>query len=567
MTKHFVFLDVDDTLLYGTKQVNLALLKELKAKGITEVYLFTNMGLNDIKNYGHELASMSRYELIQILKTEGFNVLGVITSADPGYIDEKGRVRPIGSAYNELYLPLMEQVRKNGPIDLQNYNSNKEDLATYFINDTSWRVASSIVRARCETLFPQTKKQDGVLSLQLRQKIDGKNAEILTNYAEVLSFLEDEEKCKQYTIDSGVDEQVKLEIRGSATKDNKALMMQQTVGELLAYHGGPIAISFFDDTQAHLSGAIEAMKPYIDAGLVSLSTCLMSRNYNISQGADAIQLYAHTIEQNEQSINAHKKIEVALSTINSLRYRFRSESTAESCKETLKQNLPYATSAQLVTLAKMTMDGTNPLAGSSSPKVAFKYLEASYLKASEEEKGLIAVEILRLLAKHSYRVIKNSAVTDPAIDGLVVALHGLARNASAESQVAIDLAQRCQEINHLILSTLKKLDPLYERETSLLHYWGEKIDEAIVPICITTHCNVAPVNKSGEDKKGIDEEVIEIEEAEMQFMEPETRVSSLSMFASSVSSSKTPPSQMFGAEEKEQEESKHLQGTSMTSNF
>ncbi len=47
MTKHFVFLDVDDTLLYGTKQVNLALINELKAKGIKEVYLFTNMGLHD----------------------------------------------------------------------------------------------------------------------------------------------------------------------------------------------------------------------------------------------------------------------------------------------------------------------------------------------------------------------------------------------------------------------------------------------------------------------------------------------------------------------------------------
>ena len=127
------------------------------------------------------------------------------------------------------------------------------------MNDNAWRLASGIVRARCETLFPQTKKQDGVLSLQLRQRIDGKPAGFLNNDAEVLAFLQDEEKCKQYIIESGIDEQVNLEILGSTTTDNKGLMMRQTVGELIAYHG-PIAISFFDDTQAHLSGADEALR-------------------------------------------------------------------------------------------------------------------------------------------------------------------------------------------------------------------------------------------------------------------------------------------------------------------
>lgn len=559
MTKHFGFLDVDDTLLYGTKQVNLALINELKAKGIKEVYLFTNMGLHDIKNYCHEFASMSRYDLIQTLEAEGLNVLGVITSADPGYLDETGRVKPVGSAYNELYLPLMEQVRKNGPIDLLSYQSNKQDLATYFINDNAWRLASGIVRARCETLFPQTKKQDGVLSLQLRQRIDGKPAGFLNNDAEVLAFLQDEEKCKQYIIESGIDEQVNLEILGSTTTDNKGLMMRQTVGELIAYHG-PIAISFFDDTQAHLSGADEAMKPYIDAGLVSLSTCLMPRNYQVSQHPNTVQLYAHALEQNEQAIDAHKQIEEVLSSINSLRYRFRSESTSERFKETLKHHLPQATPVQLVTLAKMTMDGTNPLANNPSPKVAFKYLEAAYLKVSEKEKGIIAVEILQLLAKYSYRDIKLSAVTDPTIDGLVVSLHGLARNASAESLAATNLAQRCQEVGHLILSTLKKADLLYARENSLLHFWGEKIDEAIVPICITTPANVAPVNIAGENIEGIDE-VIEIDEVEIQFLEPAAHVSSVSMFTPSGSSSKTPPRQMSRAEEKEQEESKSLHET------
>lgn len=82
MARTVALLDVDDTLYFNyhplpldEKRINLDLLKSLKERGITDLYLFTDMVME-------EKAIAHRQALIRFLITQGFVVHGVITSND-----------------------------------------------------------------------------------------------------------------------------------------------------------------------------------------------------------------------------------------------------------------------------------------------------------------------------------------------------------------------------------------------------------------------------------------------------------------------------------------------------
>ena len=177
--KSFAFLDVDNTLLYNDASLNNALIQTLIDSGVKDVYLFTNMGLRDIKSYGQDGSSLSRYEIVKYLEQKGLVVHGVITPADTGYYDDTGKLKPIGTAYAELYKPLMERMIKNGPMDLEHFETNHEDIVDYLFNDLSWRLASGISREK-------TTKPEGELSklptprIGLKDRKDGKEVKFRT---------------------------------------------------------------------------------------------------------------------------------------------------------------------------------------------------------------------------------------------------------------------------------------------------------------------------------------------------------------------------------------------------
>lgn len=82
MAKTMALLDVDDTLYFGyhpppldEKRINLDLLLALKERKITELYLFTDMVMED-RVIAH------RQLLIEFLRSQGFTVHGVITPND-----------------------------------------------------------------------------------------------------------------------------------------------------------------------------------------------------------------------------------------------------------------------------------------------------------------------------------------------------------------------------------------------------------------------------------------------------------------------------------------------------
>lgn len=104
-------VDVDETLILGTNTVNERLIAAIKAKGIRDIYLFTNMEISadliakwTAADSRPEDRGLTRYELVQRLKdVYALNVLGVITPADPGYIGVADRSYDGG--YAIAYLP------------------------------------------------------------------------------------------------------------------------------------------------------------------------------------------------------------------------------------------------------------------------------------------------------------------------------------------------------------------------------------------------------------------------------------------------------------------------------
>lgn len=184
---YFVFLDVDKTLLLsdenGNHIINQGLLDQLKVYGYLNIYLFTNMSLSDheqiINTYDMQTSSpdqliparISRYELVEQLKKQGFDVMGVITPADAGY--QQG----IGTAYDDLYVPAYERLQrkiKQGrlnceeerkshlarnkkftnfipplPVEYQEMNQRlpgqKYNMLAYFVSDTSKKFTTHIL--------------------------------------------------------------------------------------------------------------------------------------------------------------------------------------------------------------------------------------------------------------------------------------------------------------------------------------------------------------------------------------------------------------------------------------
>lgn len=101
-----VLLDIDDTLRITTtdtdgnriRLLNEMLVSELVSQGLTDVYLFSNMGLEDIESICEQPSRLSRKQLINTLRAKGLTVHCVITPPDPVY------AKGIGAAFDHIYM-------------------------------------------------------------------------------------------------------------------------------------------------------------------------------------------------------------------------------------------------------------------------------------------------------------------------------------------------------------------------------------------------------------------------------------------------------------------------------
>lgn len=305
--KTFIFLDVDQTILYDNENVNEALIDALVAHGITDVYLFTNMDMKEIMRIGREGTNMSRFELIERMKLKGLNIHGVITPADPSYYDNDGKLHPVGTAYENLYNPSYQRLKTNPLRDSNGRINPARDIdseADYYLKKAEWDKASHITRKRCEAR--------GVEEIDIPQLIlfDGAIETVCPDKATLVNELSRHHSSQtEYEIRfSQTHTNGKMKIKIDYT-DNKALMMDVAIRELTKKHGD-IAILFADDRQEHLEGAEEAVKCFNDENnntLVSLETLKMQTQFRLSINDSAN--YNAAINQFKLKLKAHRLFE------------------------------------------------------------------------------------------------------------------------------------------------------------------------------------------------------------------------------------------------------------------
>ncbi|CDZ76421.1 hypothetical protein BN59_00690 [Legionella massiliensis] len=460
--KHIMLLDVDETLLYRGEHLNQALLDSLKAQGITDVCFFTNMDLGDIPHYRQRV---TRHRIIAEMERQGFNVLKVITSADPGYLDENGQLKPIGSAYDELYRPLMRQVEENGPLDRAEHNSNGKDLFDYYHHDAQWGLASSIARARIETPVYESKTyKDYSFAIVDRDTRETKIVD-LDALHQILNNPEDKSK---YAVVQKQDPTREITAKGSKVTDNKALMMQHAIGELLMEHG-PVAITYFDDKKQHLDGVEEALQSYADAGLVSLSKHEMSKNLDVAQSLEQRKLYAQTIARSTKLIAQTQELTRLLKEVDGF---YIIPGNREKDLLTIRANLNYASSTQMLRLASLAMKGSVVFNNQVSLKTAFQCLQIAHLKANSREELLVAERALSVfLQDHPSSQIDRVRSTDAQVAHLLSSLQKIARTEGNESVYARNLAERLQRLGEFVLNTLDRRSEEYERQLNVVSEW------------------------------------------------------------------------------------------------
>lgn len=260
--KRVVFLDVDNTLYYGQnafggQDVNETLIASLQEKGITDVYLFTNMGLSEIKLAGVADAPLDRYQLINLLKTRGLNVRAVITPADP-YYQIDGVIQPLGAAYNTLYHSLRERLSTaEKPLDLREYTSNSEDLADYYMNELAWKQSKSMCDAQSR-LAANQEGEVSTYSLQLRDNRSGAIHEDNLTRETLLEFFSRGSDKAHYSIEIVANPNLppkRVVGKYLQVTSIKGPMMEFAIQQLRASlpASEALTIYYFDDDNEHLT--------------------------------------------------------------------------------------------------------------------------------------------------------------------------------------------------------------------------------------------------------------------------------------------------------------------------
>ncbi len=466
--KHFVFLDVDQTLLYNTDDLNQELLTSLRGQGVTDIYLFTNMDLTDLRTVGLGVG-LARHEIIQWIKEQGFTVHDVITPADTGNYDDHGQLKRIGTAYTELYSNLMMRIQQNGSLDLQRYNSNPEDLADYFINNNQWLMASSITRHKINNL-PINDISIPTLRVCLVDSRNGAFVKWLDRDSLIEFFNSDAEAKQQFRIDHQEDPLNTIQFKGGMSSNNKALMMQLAAGELIKQHG-PIVISFFDDEEKHLLHSKELMEGYERSGLLQLNTCHMPADFETSQSDDAKQAYQATLAQ---SIIAQRNEIVLESSLRVLDGWIKTKQQRTQAISQVREQMAFATSSQMLKIANMAHMGYGVFS-EVSLKTAYKCLIIAYLKAkNHEELNDTKMAILGFLNKYGIEHINSDRVTDEQVGSIFDLLTNIPHHESKVSPAAKMLLNRLISLQLLKLSSFNELDsPGFQDEIGTLSWLRE----------------------------------------------------------------------------------------------
>lgn len=275
MSKKIVLLDVDNTLLYGAQGVfNRPLIEELIQSGIRDVYLFTNMKLNDIKNFGCDGARCSRYRLIEFLNQQGLTVLGVVTPADKYCSQADGKP---GAAYRTLYTPLMAQCQKRGtPLQLDDYSPVSID---YLFSELEWTNARSLLKQQAKS---NGEVAISLCGLRLMHKQSKERGDFLTKDA-AIEFFSRSENCATYCLISDENPDDQVVIQPGINKDTKGMMMEHflTLPDIIQKG---TTLYFFDDNKQFIDGVQAAVDSFNSNALQRIQpwTCEMPSTIEVA---------------------------------------------------------------------------------------------------------------------------------------------------------------------------------------------------------------------------------------------------------------------------------------------
>jgi len=236
MTKYVALLDVDLTLIHtdlGKDYINWQLLNSLKEQGVTDIILFTNMSLNDIKNkfnFGDD--HMSRVDLINKLQEAGFIVHDVVTPADRFY--QYGKP---GDFFKKVYMSQYEKNILANPKPQQRTNDFEADyIHGKVLNDINSSVSKS----------PWLQDADYyIYDEQTRQMVDKS-----------------------------------IKAAGKGYKSTKGVMADILLPKLVEQFGSDLALFYADDAQDCLDDFAESVKRFenFTGCAIPVETCLVSKD-------------------------------------------------------------------------------------------------------------------------------------------------------------------------------------------------------------------------------------------------------------------------------------------------
>ncbi|CDZ79319.1 hypothetical protein BN59_03637 [Legionella massiliensis] len=398
-------LDVDNTLLFNGNDLNYALLNSLLEKGVKDVYLFTNMGLEDINTCGQELFPMSRHAIIQEMQRLGFNVQGVITQADAGNYDNQQQLQPVGTLFKQLYTPLMQKVLKE-PLDLQTFNSDPETICDYYLNLLAFTRAENIMKARLDTPSGQT-RNISLPQLTLLDTLTQK--EVVANRGMLMEALKQGLIPKPYRICLSPEGGETLTVRGSdfpAGTANKALIMEAFLQQFAASDPN-LSILYFDDSPEQLEACQLAVANYnkTHSNPVHLSTQQVSRNYGVAN-SDHLN-YTKAIKEAQ----APKIINQALKDV-AHRYTGALYDQAGAAKF-IRSHLDTMNYQQYIELAKVALTGNRVMFNPAGAHSAFYCLRIAMILAENDEQEQQVINSCRQIMGHySYNQLKIQDVDD-----------------------------------------------------------------------------------------------------------------------------------------------------------
>ncbi|KTC92021.1 hypothetical protein [Legionella cincinnatiensis] len=401
-------LDVDSTLLFNGSDLNYALLDSLLKNGIKDVYLFTNMGLEDIRNYNQDYAPLSRHVIIQTMQQMGFNVHGVITPADAGNYDNQRQLRPVGTIFNQLYTPLMEQVIKSGePLDLQNFASNKELICNYYVNELAMKTAECIIDARLNN--PAGEKVNiNLPQLTLVDVLASPPKRIPVNKEQLMEELNKGTIPRNpYLIDFSEGNQ-KVEVMGAdfpPDTANKALMMEAFLQQFASKYPN-LSIAYFDDDERQLQACQLAVVHYNSTHItpVHLTTHQVSKDYNIAN--NSVNSYTDVIK-NSQLID--KTLNQAIKDV--AHHYSAALYDQMGAAKFIQRHFKDMNYQQYIELAKVAMKGNTIMFNPGGANSALHCLRVAMLLTKNDSQENEVINVCRqLMEKYNYDELKTQNV-------------------------------------------------------------------------------------------------------------------------------------------------------------